>query len=146
MNTITIYRALIFAACLFSGLLAIAAQSVDPAKLLDKVTITPGQKMALLFDVQGDVLTKPRNAERPDEKQPGILLTFGQHEGVPGLILSMKHDFPRTLTCRCLMRLKGRKEFVETSILPVKSQMAHYESWTDPIEEIVLFEFKLLEN
>ena len=63
------------------------------------------------------------------------------------LILATKNPFPKDLKFRALMRLKGRKGYSETSIVPVKAGLFSLELWQEPDpEELVLFEFKLLDD
>ena len=144
MNTTIIQRVLTITAFLLCSLRAFAAPPIDPSNLEDKVTITVGQKLAIQFQSDGDALKKPKMIEQPDAKSPSVALDFGKHDSI--LILSIKNSFSRALRCRCLMRLKGQKEYSETSILPIMAGLADYESWGDPIEEIVLFDFKLTDE
>ena len=44
---------------------------------------------------------------------------------------------------RALARIKGRKDYFETSIVPVRSGLLGIEVWQDEIEELVLFDFQL---
>jgi hypothetical protein len=45
------------------------------------------------------------------------------------------------------MRLKVRKEYFETSlIVPVTVGIMGFETWQDPVEELVLFDFKLTDE
>lgn len=144
MKTTTLQKTLITILSLLCSLSAFAAPPVDPATLEDKVTLTVGKKLTVQFQPDGDALKKPTVVERSDPKQPRVILDFGMHEGT--LILSIKNRFPRALRVRCLMRLKGQTAYSETSILPILAGLSDFESWRDPIEEIVLFDFKLTDE
>lgn len=60
------------------------------------------------------------------------------------MALKLTNGLPKALRYRAAIRIKGRKDYVETSlILPVMTGLVSYETWQDPIEELVLFDFKL---
>jgi hypothetical protein len=114
---------------------------VDPATLKDKVTIEPGKKLFVQFEQKGDALTGPKTVEKASDKPPTP--TFDFRKMGDNLILMTKNPFSRSLEFRALARTKGRKDYFETSIVPVKSGLFGLELWQDPIEELVLFDFKL---
>ena len=62
------------------------------------------------------------------------------------LLLTVENHYLKTLRYRVAMRLKGRKDYIETSIVPVMAGIFSGESWVDPIEDIILFEFKLTDE
>jgi hypothetical protein len=74
-------------------------------------------------------------------KQPGISLEFSAQGGMN--ILHIKNGFRQTLRLRCLMCRKGQRTYLETNVLPIPAGLGDFESWPDPIEELVLFDFKL---
>jgi len=57
--------------------------------------------------------------------------------------LSTKNPFTKDRRSGPSARHKGRKAFFETSIVPVKAGLFSLELWREPIEELVLFDFKL---
>lgn len=120
---------------------ALAGDAIDPRKLKDSITIAIGEKCEVQFEEKGDALLKPVKVTTPDAAKPLISLNFKNERDMPLLVI--RNAFPRTLEFRAAMKLKGRKDYIETSILPVGSNMSNYESWSDPIEELVLFDFKL---
>ena len=97
--------------------------------------------MTVQFQAKGGSLNAPKIVEHPDQKQPSVTLDFDKHDAT--LALHIKNDFPHTLRVRCLMRLKGRKTYSETSIVPIPAGRGDFEFWRDPIEELVLFDFRL---
>ncbi len=117
---------------------------VDPATLKDKVTIGLGKKLVILFELKGNSLSNPKVVEKPRDKPPTP--SFDLRKMDDNLILTTKNPFQKDLTFRALARLKGRKDYFETSIVPVKSGLLSFELWQDPIEELVLFEFKLMDE
>jgi hypothetical protein len=117
------------------------AATLDPSKIEDKVDIKLGEKLTVQFEVQGHSLKKPKIVERPDPKRPNLTLDFGKHG--EDLILHIQNPFPQSLQMRCLMRLKGQQGYVETNILSIPAKVGDFEGWRDPIEELVLFDFRL---
>ncbi len=116
---------------------------VDPAKIKDKVTIALGKKLVVQFEQKGDVLSRPTKVEKPRDKPPTPTFEFSKVG--ENLILTTQNPFPKDLKFRALARLKGRKEYFETSIVPVERGIFGAEVWRDPIEELVLFDFKLID-
>ena len=113
----------------------------DPATLKDKVTIAVGKKFIVQFERKGDVLGNPKVIEKVSDKTPTPTFDFSKKDD--NLILLTNNPFPKDLKFRALARLKGRKNYFETSIVPVRSGLLSIELWQDPIEELILFDFKL---
>ena len=124
--------------CTFS---AIAAPSPDAATVSDKVAITPGKKFAVEFQKEGGTLKSPKIIKELDPKQPGVTLDFSTQGGMS--MLHIKNGFSQTLRIRCLMRIKGRRTYSETNIVPIPAGSGDFESWREPVDELVLFDFKL---
>ena len=141
MNTTNLQKTIGITASLLCSFHTIAAPPLDPSKIDDKVTITLGQTLTLQFQAQGDSLKTPKIVEQADQKQPSVTLDFDKHDDM--LILHIKNGFSRTLRVRCLMHLKAQQAYAETSILPIPAGLGDFESWRDPIEELILFDFKL---
>lgn len=114
---------------------------IDPATLKDKVTIKLGKKLFVQFEQKGNALTHPKAVEKPTDQPPTPTFDFRKTDD--SLILMTKNPFSKPLKFRALARLKGRKDYFETSIVPVESGLFGAELWRDPIEELVLFDFKL---
>ena len=133
-KTTTILGALL---CIFS---ASAAAVGDATTLSDKVAITPGKKFTVQFQKEGDTLKSPKIVKELDSKRPSITMDFSAQGGMN--ILHIKNGFLQTLRMRCLMRLKGQRTYSETSIAPIPAGLGDFESWREPVEELVLFDFK----
>jgi hypothetical protein len=127
---------------LVGALFAIAnpGYSADPAEIKEKVSITPGKSLIVQFQQHGDVLRQPRIVDKADRSSPHIFFDLKKEDGM--LILSIKSGCEKTVRLRALMRLKGDNRYIETSMLPLMPKLTGFESWQDPIEELVLFEFK----
>jgi hypothetical protein len=120
------------------------AEAPDPATLKDVVNIKLGDKAAVQFQVDGNKLSQPKVVANPDSKNPTVTFDFSDQGKI--LILSTKNSFSKTLNFRALMRFKGRSKYVETSIIPVRAGISSFESWTDPIDDLILFDFKLTDQ
>jgi len=127
--------------------MAIAAprDSIDPATLKDKVSLALGAKGTIQFTRDGDTLTAPVLVKGAGQNQPGISVEFTKRPEF--IALNLQNRLPKAIRYRAAVRLKGRKDFVETSlIVPVHAGLVSFETWQDPIEEIILFEFKLTDE
>ena len=137
-----LHHPLAVALILLVGAPAPADDKVDPAKLKDKVSVAIGKNLAVRFEQAGDKLTRPKVLAEADDKSPTPSFSFRPMGDT--LFLTTKNPYPRDLQFRALARLKGRKDYFETSIVPVKSGLFGIEVWQDPIEELILFDFKLV--
>jgi hypothetical protein len=122
-------------------LFTLHAIQAEPPKPEDKITIKLGQKLTIQFQAQGDSLKAAKIVKQPDPKRPSVALDLSQSG--ENVILHIKNGFRRTLRVRCLMRLKGQPTYRETSVIPIPAGLGDFESWRDPIEQLVLFDFKL---
>jgi hypothetical protein len=123
---------------------AAVKEAPDPAKIKDKVTLAVGKDVAVQFQQEGNALSAPKIVEKPDGKTPAVTFTFKKEAEL--LMLNTKNPFTKTFSFRALIRLKGRKDYKETSIIAIPAGLFSFESWGDPIEEIVLFDFKLTDE
>jgi hypothetical protein len=123
------------------GFHAAGAETLEPSRIEDKIAIKLGQKLTIQFQTQGHELKLPKVVQQPDPKRPTVTLDFNRHG--QNLILHIHNGFSHTLGMRCLMRLTRQREYHETGILPVPALLSDFEGWRDPIEELVLFDFKL---
>ena len=130
-------------------LAAIAAPSladdkkIDPATLKDKLSIRPGETLVVGFKQEGDKLTDPKKIEKPPEEPTTPSFKFSNDQGQ--VMLMTRNPYAKNLKFRALMRVKGSKDYVETSIVPVYHGLFGVELWQDPIEELILFDFRLVE-
>jgi hypothetical protein len=135
-------------AALLTAAVATAAappdKPVDPSTIKDKVTIKLGQKLAVQFEQQGDALSRPRGVEKAADKPPTVTFDFRKQNDM--LFLITRNPFAKDMKFRALARHEGRKDYLETSIVPVKAGLLSFELWQEPIEELVLFDFKLLDE
>lgn len=111
--------------------------------VVDAVGISLGQKFAVAFDQRGDRLVNPRRVKRAqkDSVVTPWFFTPKEHKGL--LVLVVGSSYPRVVRYRAAARGKGRRDFYETNMLPLNPNIPVYEGWSDPLEEIILFDFKL---
>ena len=134
------------AAVLFSGDLAAKPRDViDPAKVGEKIILKPGDKGTLQFQQKDNDLTGLKWLPNDDGKK-SIGVRFTKDAGM--FMLTVTNFFPKKFSYRAAIRIKGRNTFIETSIMGpllarVPDGFSGYEMWHDPIEEILLFGFKL---
>ena len=130
--------------CVTSALAA-PHDRIDPKALKDKVSLKLGSKGTIQFKQNGDAFTEPTLVKDPDAKQPGIGVNFDKKPEF--LALTLENRLPKALRYRAAIRLKGRKDYFETSlIVPIPPGLVSYETWQDPIEELILFEFKFTDE
>ena len=143
MNALRLIAA---AVLLFAGRgLAAPHDRVDLKELKLKVSLTLGSKGTIEFKQQGDGLTAATLIKSPHDKNPGISVEFTKQPEF--FALTLQNQLPKALRYRAAVRLKGRKDFFETSlIVPVMAGLISSEIWADPIAELVLFDFNLTDE
>jgi hypothetical protein len=116
---------------------------IDINKVHNSVHISLGQKIAVVFDQRGDQLVNPRRVQSA-QKGPFVTLEFSADDKTKGLLmLLVKSSYPRIARYRAAFRLRGRRDFLETNMLPLNPNIPVLEGWMDPFDEIVLFDFHL---
>jgi hypothetical protein len=124
--------------------LAAPRERIDPKSVRDKISLTLGTKGTIQFKQQGDMLTDPKLGDADDRGKPGMGVELKKEDKL--FILVVQNRFPKGLRYRAAARLKGAEDFVETSVVRVGARLSSFESWDDPIEEIILFDFKLTDE
>ena len=113
-----------------------------------KLVVKLGEKVAGRFEINSGGLAGPKivhaDGEQPQEAPDCVWLDFRKDER--GYILFIWHSLSKTLEARCLARLKGYDTYFETDILPIPVKVVSPEIWKEPIEELVLFDFKLTDE
>jgi tetratricopeptide (TPR) repeat protein len=111
------------------------------SNISNKISVNFGHRIVAQFEVNGDLPVAPKVVEGKQEPVNSLSLEFRQDKR--GRTLFLTHSFGRMLHARCLARLKDYDAYFETDILPVPPKTINPEIWSDPIEELVLFDFKL---
>ena len=124
--------------------LAPAPNTVDLSKLKDTVTISIGKNLAVAFAQKANALAGPKIVENAKKATPAVTFDFQKQDA--NLMLITQNPYAKDLKFRAMARLKGHKDYFETSIVPVGSGLFGVELWQEPIEELVLFDFKLIDG
>lgn len=143
MNTLRLVAALTL--FLTAAALGAPGDRIAAKDLKGKISLHVGTKGTIQFKQQGDVLAEPMLVSDPDGNLPGVGVACQMEPKL--FLLILRNRLSKALRYRAVVRLKGRSEFVETSlIVPVMTGLSSYESWQDPIEELVLFDFQLTDE
>jgi hypothetical protein len=133
------------AALIFPWLSVFAGKGdfIDPRNTRDSIRISTGQKFTVAFDERGDQLVNPRRVQGA-QKRPVVTLEFFVDKKKQEIrILVIGSSYPRIVRYRAAARAKGYRDFVETNMLPLNPKIPVYEGWSDPWEELILFDFHL---
>ncbi len=104
-----------------------------------KVAVKFGEKLIVHFDVDGEQLINPI-VRKGDRLEPNsFTLDFRLYKG--NRLLVLEHSLSQIIRVRCLARLKNLDTYFETDVLPVQPKTISREMWSEPIEELVLFDF-----
>jgi hypothetical protein len=125
-------------------------KTIDPGPIKDKITIKPGQEVRVRFTRDGDAISAPKvvtatKDEAKAQAKPEIV-HFDFSKKDEDLMLTTQNPFSKNFVFRADARYKGRTTYLETSIVPVKAGIFGIETWRDPIEELLLFDFKLVDE
>jgi hypothetical protein len=143
MNTFTILTVLALLGT--ASVMAAPNDQIDVQAIKARITLHLGDKGLIQFKRDGNTLAEPKLIQSSDEKAPGVEVEFKKEPEF--LMLNLKNRFPKGLFYRAAIRLKGRTDYVETSLItPVGAGLLSLESWQDLIEELVLFDFKLTDE
>jgi len=63
-----------------------------------------------------------------------------------GILLKVVHKLEKPIIFKAKIKIKGRQNFIETSIYPSHPNVISVEQWKDDIEKIELYDFKYLEE
>jgi len=113
-----------------------------PDEITEKVVVKKGETVIARFAEAPDGLARPKVVKEAPEDRPYIKVEF--KEGEP-LVAAITSTAPKTVKVRCLAKKTGETTYSEIMVLPLKSGTPGFESWVDPIEEIVLFDFVYVE-
>jgi hypothetical protein len=114
----------------------------SPDELTEKVVVKKGETVISRFAEAPDGLARPKVLKEAPSDRPYIKVEF--KDGDP-LVAALTSTFPKTVKMRCLAKKKGETTYDEIMIVPLKSGTPSFETWSDPIEELVLFDFTFVE-
>ncbi len=142
-----------------ASVIAAPQQSIDPATIKEKVSITLGQEFHLKFKPEGDQLLQPTKFNGADDHHATVRVKLDvtsdspvppPRKGATRPFLAVQNGFERTLHYRALARLKGSREFFEISegVEPIRPGEGANKCWEFGalVEEVVLYQFALSGN
>lgn len=113
-----------------------------PDEITEKIVVKKGETIIARFAEAPDGLARPKVVKEAPSDRPYIQVEF--KDGEP-LVAAITSTASKTLKMRCLAKKAGETTYNEVIIVPVKSGTPSFEAWTDPIEEIALFDFAYTE-
>jgi len=96
-------------------------------------------EFGLTLDIQDNAIHGIKY--QPDLQKADVTLKFTQEmsdDGTAMMMLVIKNNTTETLHFDALMRVPDEKGCAETSILPVPPGLSDFESWPEPIVQLVL--------
>ena len=81
---------------------------------------------------------------QPAPARSDVVFTFTQEKtpNGPMMLLVTKNNLKRKLVFDALMTIPGQEGIHKTSILPIQASLSSFESWPDPIVQLVLQNFR----
>jgi hypothetical protein len=113
-----------------------------PEEITEKVVVKKGETVIARFAEAPDGLARPKVVKEAPEDRPYLKVEF---KDADPLIAAITTTAPKTLKVRCLARNKGETTYNEIIIVALKTGTPSFESWSDPIEELVFFDFAYVE-
>ncbi len=110
------------------------------------IQVFPGDSLLIEAELSGDSLVNLKLVPKNIHKDRTIKISFSQ--SVEGrvhqqMILSVVNPFSKKLAYSAQINLLTQKKWVKTSIIPVLPGLVSYETWSDLITTIALYDFCL---
>ena len=112
----------------------------------DLVTVLPGETVYLEAEVDGDRVIRLRSVPEIVHPETTITISLSQSDGETDMFLVAKNPFPRALKYRMGMERLDHDGLLSTSSCPVVGGGGAYETWPHPIFQIVITDFRFLEE
>ena len=80
----------------------------------------------------------------PVEEKSALILHFRRQKA--DRVLFLEHSFDDTIRVKCMARLQGQDAYFETDLLPIPPNTINPELWSEPIEELALFDFQIADG
>lgn len=110
------------------------------------VTVRPGETLCLSVAAEDGVVTPLAVLASASEGQPAIIVRVWQEPGGEDVFMSIHNLLGENLKYRAGMLLPGESHHVSTSTCAVIAQGIGIESWPHPVSELVLADFRLIDN
>lgn len=113
------------------------------------ISIFPGETTHVLADVSGAELTNFRTTKQVEHPSRTLTFQFSQEEFEKGerlMLLTITNPFDRAIKFRAGMMLPSSDRLMKTSVCPLMPNGKNFESWPEPIFQIVLTDFHFLDK
>lgn len=121
--------------------LVASADSARAGSAEGTVSVRVGREISITFVQEGELLTSPTVLPEPTQGE-GIITVRLARSG-PSRTLYVTNGFALPLLYKVRIRMRSRGGQVETAMAPVPAHQEALVSFGDPIDELVLFDFRL---
>jgi len=115
-----------------------------PFILDDRISIVEGERLSLAATEVDGRLVDFREFGVGDGPVPILILEF--EKNLDEIALHIDSTFDRYLKFHIQMRFEGRSDWFETTSCALMPYASNVELWSDPIEELRLFDFHVVEE
>lgn len=107
------------------------------------VYIFSGETFGINLNVNGNDVAGV--VYQPDAKKADVWFIFSQPKELApsGTMLVIRNNLKRELRMEAVMTVPGKQGIYKTSIVPIGHGLSDYESWSHPIVQLVLRNFRL---
>lgn len=105
-----------------------------------------GDSFGVNVEISGDRLS--RITYQPDLSKADVEFKFTQEKTADGfmMLLATRNKLKRKLFFDALMTVPRKTEIYKTSVLPVEPNLSNFESWPDPIVQLILRDFRFSQS
>lgn len=95
-----------------------------------------------------DMMKTLSNIEKKDIVSDQMEFTFSQADfmGSKVIVLTTLHHLENPMTYKAKIKIKGRNDYMETTIKTKYPNVFSVEQWQDDIESIVIYDFRIIEE
>jgi len=108
--------------------------------------IYPGEKLFIEVEINKKEITSMKVVKENLNPERTIEIEFTQNtkdRKSESMMLKIVNPFEKDLEYKAMMFIVGHNQWINTNVLPVKSKLTGYETWTDVIITLVLSNWKL---
>lgn len=108
--------------------------------------IYPGEKIFIEFEIEKKEIVSMKVVKEnlnPEKTIEVELIQTVKDRKSEMIMLKIVNPFKKDLEYKAMMFIVGHDKWINTNVLPVKSKLTSYETWTDVIITLVLTDWKL---
>lgn len=108
--------------------------------------IYPGEKLFIEVELKKKEITSMKVVKENLNPENTIEIELTQNtkdRKSESMMLKVVNPFKKDLEYKAMMFIVGHNQWINTNVLPVKSKLTGYETWTDVIITIVLSDWEL---